>query len=233
LLKIASQEAIELIARSILEMDAYITYMLEENITDRLLSYQVAYANEKLRKYRKLDMNTKDGAAFSKIWKDDEFLKRIPFPNISHSTLGEPLYDMLSREPFLRINSEYMRTKAQNKKVYWYSLWGGPRNIEALFTHIKKQGLYEILYRTWSSTVHQSASFSNIVNMGSYGGVSYLRNPKEIFQLARNCLNIILDTYNYIIMKLLPDYTAIFASFYISEIRDSAFRIDSIELRYE
>jgi hypothetical protein len=231
--RISSIEAIELSARSLLEIDAYLNYMLNENTTNRILSYQVTYAIEKLKQYRKLDKEQQEGRIFYSIWQNDELLKSIPFPGIDYLEVGIPLMTMLERSPFKEIELEYKRTKKSYGKANWYSLWGGPRNIEDLFKRVNKQGTYEILYRTWSSTVHQSASFRNIVQAEQGGGVSFLRDPQDIFSLSRSCINIMLSTLNTIVEKILPNYKSVFASFYVTELRDGIQRINAIEIRYE
>ena len=231
IIKLSSCESVELLMRSMLEINLYIEYMLETNIENRISSYQVCYVIEKIKSYKRLDNNTEEGKAFISTCKKDDIAKNIDFPQVDSQELSSPLICMLNQEPYLSIKKEYDRVKkVKKKKPEWFELWNGPTNIQELFRLLRKDAIYEIYYRLWSSTVHQSGALRNISIENGKGGVKYLRDPKEIFGLCQTEVTLILELYTNIIKKLIPEYLIGFSKYYSENIQEGFLRLGRIKV---
>ena len=215
LIRLPSKEGVSIILRSICEADLYLRYMIEKDVTNRILAYQVCYAREKLLNYEKHDLKNEKSKSLLKNWKNDEIAKKIPFIEIDYAVYSIPLVSMLSREPFKSIDQEYKRIKKVNGKPKWYSLWDGPRTIEDLFRYMNRPIIYEEIYRTWSGIVHPNASFSNIVSKNGEGGIPFLHIPDDIPFLFKILYFVLTTLYLDIICKIVPDYKLEYAKWYM------------------
>jgi hypothetical protein len=207
------------VLRCILEYNACLKYLLAEDTQNRALAYQVCYAIEKLKLYKKYDTNTGEGKAFKQLWQKDEIAKRLPFPDSDSVENSKFLLKMLDREPFLSIKKEYNRTKKHiNRRPEWYSLWSGPKNIQELFFFLEMPVTYEVYYRQWSGNIHPVGAFRNIAQNQAGGGIAFLGNPENIPDLCQLGINFVIDVLQTIYNTILKNEKKAFIEFYKNQV---------------
>ena len=142
--------------RSAFEAGLGVEYILESDSERRGLAYQVAHSLRRIAEYKRLDPNEETGKQLRAELQADPLSSEISWPADTTAAVAN-LEKLLATSDFLPIHDEWkqMRGTCKNKKsVEWFSLFGGPKNIEGLAKHLNHRVAYEFQYRTWSNTVH-------------------------------------------------------------------------------
>lgn len=123
---------------------------------------------------------------------------------------------LLTKPEYQLINAEYETTKKRKKNASWYTLFNGPDNLEQLAMTQRLEGLYEVLYRTWSKTTHGTDIIQGKLSKNSRGQVEIIqiRLPDEAQFIALNCFNLALLTFDKFIDRRLPEKSQEFKLWY-------------------
>jgi hypothetical protein len=91
------------------------------------------------------------------------------------------------------------------KKLNWYSMHGGPKNIEGLASYLKSPLEYEFRYRKWSGLVHGIDIILDNIEVvdDSTAFLSQIRLPENISEVTHITLNYGLE--------IIPKYIEMFA----------------------
>ena len=85
----------------------------------------------------------------------DELTRTVripPIPDAADQIRG--FRELLSAPHLREAAEEYERTAKLTKNPPHYALWSGPRTVEQLARKLGRGGQYQLLYRSWSRTVH-------------------------------------------------------------------------------
>ena len=190
--------------RSAFEASLSIQYILEteQDYGRRCLAWLVGYIHKRLDMLERLDPTTSKGQNARRLIQDDEITSRLLLP--SSQDLQQSAADLhaLLSEPHLQsIEAEYQRCQ----KASWYQLFNGPSSLYKLAEHLGKGGLYEILYRSWSTTVHAQDLLPFIAQTPKgEATMGALRDPNLVRETARFAAPILLEATRRVLKKLRP-----------------------------
>lgn len=92
---------------------------------------------------------------FIEIMKSDSVGQTVKVPELKDAAERiQGLQKLLSKPHLKEAADEYERVKAKIRNPAFYALWSGPQKIDQLAHKLSKGGLYQMLYRVWSRTVH-------------------------------------------------------------------------------
>jgi hypothetical protein len=91
-------------------------------------------------------------------------------------------------------------------KLNWYSMHGGPKNIEELSGYFKTYLEYELLYREWSGIAHGiNIILENIeVIDRDTASISQIRIPGSAFEVTTTAINFALEVIPFFINRYAP-----------------------------
>lgn len=211
----------EPILRSTFEALMALEYILEndKDYVSRSLSWLLQYVKSKIALYESFLPTTTKGKQFQAAMKRDKSLRnwdKEP-PADAQKAIGN-LEKMLSRPQFSVILAEYKNLSKTRRKIEWYSLFGGPKNLQELASHLKRDVQYEIMYRQWSKVAH-AYDFSNFIGRTAAGesGIKGIRDPQPIINLSRFSATFIAEATRLMLQKFRAGEN--FAQYYEKEIR--------------
>ena len=210
--------------RGALESFFGVAYILETDTTRRAMAFMATYANQRLRTYRRFDQTTEQGKEFRNLLKKDRLAGDMAIslpPSLVKSAIGN-LESLLRKPEYKGANAEYQKQKkAGSSNPYWYSLYGGPKNIEKLADHLKLSAMYHILYRQWSSATHGTDIIQGKISAraGGQAAILQMRLPTEAQVLTLLAVTIGLELSQIVIKHYVPDRMSDYRSWYTKEIR--------------
>ena len=214
----------KLLLRGALESFFGVAYILETDTTRRAMAFMATYANQRLRTYRKFDPTTQQGTEFRNLLKKDRLAGDMVI-SLSHSFVESAITNLeglLRRPEYIEANAEYQKQrKTGSSNPYWYSIYGGPRNIEKLADHLKLSAMYHILYRQWSSATHGTDIIQGKISPQSDGKAAILqfRLPTDAQVLTLLAVSIGLELFQIVIKHYVPTRMDDYRSWYTKEIR--------------
>jgi len=142
-------------------------------------------------------------------------------PSVEVQKSIDNLSDLLSRNQFKSIISEIAKYK---RRPNWYTLFGGPANIQQLAYHLKRHVHYDFLYRQWSNVAH-AHDFSPFIAVTSTGegGIRGIRNPEPIKEVSRFAATFMIDATILMLQEFRPGET--YSTYYEREVRPLFLRI--------
>lgn len=194
-------EPVKPLIRSAFEASLGVHHILEKDNERRGLAYLVAHTHRRIKLYRKLDPSDQAGKEMRiKIQNDPMSMSVLQsLPGFDFQKLIARLTGMLAKSPYDAIEQEWKRRKKElNSEPSWFSLYNGPRTIQALALQLRKGGWYELLYSDWSDVVHAGSGMGNVAKNSSGGELPVvirpLRHPEGlqnlIVLLAGLCLEL-------------------------------------------
>lgn len=228
------------ILRSLFELHLYISYLTEKYFNDRSMAFLVWHAKIKIQTNRAFQRGNQEFKNFQKqiendnSFSDSDLLENLPSPN----KIIENLNSLLKRPEYQKALNEYEKTKTKIKNPSWYSLFDGPRNIDQLAKHLDMPALYEIIYRSWSGSVHntdvingkivRSQKTENNIGDKVAADIIQLRLPKDAQTVSAYTLILMIKTYNVIIDSKITDKKVELKKWYLT-IRDQIFKVTNKE----
>lgn len=226
----SSAEPCKLLLRGALESYFSVAYILEADTKRRAMAFMAVYANQRLKGYRKLDPTTQQGKEFQNLLKEDRIAGNMVIsipPSLVQSSIAN-LESLLKKPDYKDANAEYQRLKkAGMKNPYWYSLYGGPTNIEKLAEHLQLAAMYHILYRQWSSSTHGTDIIQGKISRSSTGQteILQLRLPTEAQVLTVLAVSIALSIFQLFIRHYSAERSVDYKNWYTMEIRATYMRL--------
>lgn len=192
------------VLRSSFETLLAMEYILEnESIyVQRSLAWMLGYAHRRIDMYERLDPSTSKGQGTKRLFDEDKIMAsmlKTLLPVEEAQKAKARLQTMLTKPHFQPIETEYN----SHKKPEWYRLFDGPNNLRELAVRLRRGGLYEILYRQWSTTAHAQdlLPFMDRTLKGA-PTIKRLRDTGRIREIASFAAGFILRATMLILKKL-------------------------------
>lgn len=208
------------ILRSAFEGMIGVQYVMQAESERRGLAYQVAHAHRRIKLYRKCDAADTAGQELRANLRDDPLaavLDRLPAGLAKRSATLE---GMLTRPEYAPVEREWQAIRKKRKSdPPWFSLFGGPPDIQRLAERVGYSALYEFVYRQWSDIIHAGSGFNNI---GQTDGVQVyrpLRHPEGLQAAVSTAAAICLATVNQLINGYAPEEADRFRTLYMDKLR--------------
>jgi Family of unknown function (DUF5677) len=228
LIKNSSIETAKTSLRSLLENVFGLQYLLEENTINRSLSFLVWTTHRDLKFYEKLDAQTQIGKQFNAELKKDKLITDTEFiTNIEYLQAKLNSEELLKLPIYRDIETEYQLTNSKTKNPNWYSLYSGPKNVENLAKHLKHNGIYEVMYRSFSHNVHSTDIYKGklLPNINGTVDLIQIRSPKDSQSITIDTINFLLMAYLSFYKKRIPEKNTEFMEWY------NEFRVRYSEIR--
>jgi hypothetical protein len=171
------------VLRSSFEGCLNLEYILKMDTERRSLSWLCSYAHQRLEYYERLDPSTEFGRAFQATQAKEKAGGAPSHPDIPLAIAI--LRSLLTKPYMVPVEAEYQAKKGKRKVgPYWYSLFGGPRNLRYLAAQLDHRTEYDLLYGDWSRIAHGNDMDSYIATSSS-GRPAFrsLRYPQQNFQI--------------------------------------------------
>lgn len=221
----SSIEPCKILLRTFLENMLSIEYMTERDTEKRALCFLVSDIHKKIKNLRKIDPSLQEGKQFLSKKNKDRLTNKANWEGIEGITDGIRKYEKRLEKPhYVGIEKEYQKTRTKMKNPYWYSLFGGPRNLEMLADNLKLSGVYEEFYRHWSDSAHGTDIFDGKVSASTIPGevlISQIRLPNNAQHLTQMAISLSLDVYQNLIKYFVPSMLNDYQNWYVNEIRQS------------
>jgi Family of unknown function (DUF5677) len=228
LIRKSSIDSCKPLLRSLLENTFGLEYMLEKETEKRALSFIVWNTHKNIKLYEKLNSTTPSGKQFKSEIEKDRLLNGVSifFDNPILAPAQKNAEDLLKLSKYVSIENEYKSTVAAKKNPAWYTLFGGPNNIEQLAKYLNLHAFYEILYRDFSGSVHATSVFQRKLFLNNNGTVDIvqIRYPEDAQSITQSATNILIMTYLVYLKFRLPERNEEFQEWY------SEFRIQNNKL---
>ena len=225
------------IVRSLFELHLYISYLTEKYFNDRSMAFLVWHTKNKIQTNRVFQKGNQEFKNLQKQIENDNsisdsnLLQNLP----SSKKILKNLNTLLKRPEYQKALKEYEKTKTKIKNPSWYSLFNGPRNIQQLSIHLKMTVLYEIIYRSWSSSVHNTDIINGKIVRSQKSendedkvaaDIIQLRLPKDAQTVSAYTLVLLIKTFNVIIDSKIVDKKLEYEKWYLT-IREHLFKVTS------
>lgn len=222
LIKQSSADPCAILLRAVFESVLYIEYLLEADAKKRGMAFFVGEVHERIRRCDMLDPNTPLGKQCESSVRKDQW---IPGDTLS-ATLGESDYttekagleQLLTSRAYKKAEQEYQSIK---KRPKWHQLFDGPRTIEQLAKRLKSGGLYDILYRQWSTAVHATDVLLGKIKLGAgdQQGIIQINRPNKAQEFTLFAVYFGQRMHREIVRKFIPDKMPQHDSWYARKIR--------------
>lgn len=163
LIRVASSSAVDPLLRSALEAYFAIAFIAFDNTkrARRGRAYMVSVLQKQLKDLRTTVPGTvEQNQLLSKVQADKYVAAFVPKPDSDIDQQILRIEEQLSTPELKPIVDDHAALKKQpgEKKAKWHRLDGGPKTIEELASAVGHSGVYEVLYRSWSTYVHAQDS---------------------------------------------------------------------------
>lgn len=219
LLKTSSIDPCKPLLRVCLETLFYIEYLVNDDQVRRGLSFTVWKTHQNLKNYQKYDGEStafKDTAA---KYKKDRFMKNseaLIYDQSRKAILNAK--SLLELPQYKEINDEYLKQNSARRNPAWYSLFGGPKDVEQLAAHSQLHAMYEGFYRSWSNTSHgtdilQGKLSGDLDGRAEIVQIRYAKDAQEVTTIAFTLSITLFRTY---IEKRIPEKKGLLDEWYLS-----------------
>jgi hypothetical protein len=223
LVKMSMIDPCNVLLRSLLEVLLNTLYILQTDTKRRAMSFMNCYFHDRLRTNRKLDPTTKEGMQFKSQIRKDRLVGKMSVAKVPGlRKMIANAQAALRRPEYVETEAEYQRVRFEAKRApMWYSLFGGPPNVEQLAQRLDLPGVYGILYRGWSSTVHGTDIIDRKISKGGTGGleISQIRLPTDAQLVAQLALSLSLEFYRALVAHYVPGRQQELREWYMRELR--------------
>jgi len=214
----------EPLLRSLFEAILGINYILKEDTKRRALAYQISNQIQRLSTYRKIEKSILQN---SKFHSHKTRLEKLKGGILSNS---QQIQRKIKNKEVVKIINEWYRVRNfQKRNPNWFSLFEGPQSIQALAGELGYRDWYDSLYRKWSTGVHATDTFNNIVRQGQRAMILGLRDQRNLQAYSSLALSMAITTYRSAIQYFAPQMEIDFSQWYVSSIRNWYLRLASEE----
>jgi Family of unknown function (DUF5677) len=196
-------------------------YILQADSERRGLAYQVAHVHKRLKQYRRYDPDHQAGKELRGRVKDDPLAEVFDHAPADLAARAAKLEPVLTKPEYVSIKAEWQALrKRKGGDPSWFSLFGGPPDVQRLAEHLQRGAMYELLYRPWSDTVHASNGFEN-VGLTDEGHAVFrpIRHPDGLQQAVSLAGSLSFATASLLLAAYAPDEQARFRSVYLTHLR--------------
>lgn len=223
-------EPAKVVLRAGFEASLNLSYLTEGEIERRALHYRLANLHRRLRMIEMFDPETAAGRQAQVTVNSDVTGFRVA--QFETTAVAKALRAMMQL-PYLdeaRADWEARLAKVKGKKKdsrmpKWYSLGGGPRNLEALAVHLGRGGQYHVLYRDWSAIAHGESLLEKTKPSKDGGGeILAIRDPTDLQMVSFLATSTALLNLSEVVDRLAPEQRKLFSAFF-EEIKPEYHRV--------
>jgi hypothetical protein len=217
--------------RSAFEASLGLKYVLQADYERRSMAYVVSDLKERIQWYEEMDPRTPAGQRLREDMGLSAEAQGFPFPPPEHCReRAESLRNLLNSGEFVSVSTEYETASKGRRRVPWYSLFGGPKNVRELAIGVHEGQRYLILYREWSKTVH-GMDLTRLLTARSDGSaaVRVIRNPVSIPTVYLLACHIGLEAADAVLQHYRPGESEQSARWFMTEISPGLKQLDAID----
>lgn len=234
LVKNSSIDPAKLQLRALLESLFVISYIVEKEPEQRSYDYLTGHYLRKKRAYLKLDPKTQQGKQFRSEIKNDTLSGKMEVPTIPDLQKHIDRVEKILQKPeYLKSVTEFNRLKnLKGGNPNWYSFFDGPKNIIDLANHLSMSGLYNVLYRQFSMSVHGQDTIDRRLAGGVPGEslITQIRAPYDAQMITQLTITFGIAIYKSFIKHYLPIRLSEFSEWYVNNMRLFYNRISTTQL---
>jgi hypothetical protein len=217
----------EPLLRSALEASLSVSYILSDDTNRRGVAFLTAETRKELKLLRQRDPEDalgKQVLAQNTAGQITDLIGEIPIDLLRKKI--DALKADLNDLPLKPINAEFERIKAARKSAKpsppcaicgrgdpvdkpgdpeWYSLFGGPKNVQQLAQQLKVNYLYEFMYRPWSSATHAANNMRNVDASDDSVILRPIRHPDGMNMVLRSCVVLTVPLALLLFRKYSPE----------------------------
>jgi hypothetical protein len=86
----------------------------------------------------------------------------------------------------------------------WYSLFGGPKNVQQLAQQLNVNYLYEFMFRPWSGATHAINNMRNVYASDDAVILRPIRHPEGMNSILRSCVVLTIPLALLLFSKYSP-----------------------------
>jgi hypothetical protein len=219
--------------RSQMEAMFGIEYMAHGDAERKAIQYEVAHVHTRIDWYKKLDPTTETGKQLSAQIDKDVTFQGLGVVALDTTAQIDNLNKMFARDEYASVEAEWQRMRGQRGgRIWWYSLFDGPKRIDELATPVGDHAWYEVLYRIYSGEIHATNAIESLhATHDMRGTYQPLRYPTDLPTVARLALSMALRTYRSLIDMLVPDEGLQYADWFAKEIEGGLRRARCVQHR--
>jgi len=207
--------------RSQMEAMFGIEYIAQGDAERKAIQYEVAHVHARIDWYRKLDPTTEKGKQLSAQLDKDVTFHGLGVMELDTTAQIDNLSKMLARDEYVAVEAEWQRMLGQRRgRIWWYSLFDGPKRVEELASAVGDHAWYEVLYRFYSGEIHATNAIESLhATHDGRGAYQPLRYPTELPTVAKLSVSTALRTYRSLIDMLVPEERLLYADWFAKEIK--------------
>ena len=215
--------------RSSFEALLSIEYILAEKYALRALSWLAFFMRKRLALYKSYDSSTTEGKDLHRLLSADKIAGDVELeypPEFDDFILNYE--ERLASPKFEPVRDEIERYRQENnsRPKQWYQLSGppppqrAPWNLQQLAKHLERGGMYEVLYREWSSIQHAVAPSRFIATTDKETqAIRALRDPSQVATVADFAVTFMVNATRLVLQKFRPGEESSFSKWYVQEVR--------------
>ncbi len=210
--------------RDYLEASWSLEYLLQDDSERRAAAYMVTYIHDKLTSVERLDSQSGKGRSFADTLRSDRYLKGLePTHVFDTATVQAEIahYEsQLTSATLQGAEAEYQRAKQLGSVRWWFSLFDGPKNVQALARAVGHSGEYEVMYRRWSRTTHATGVHGRMIVEKDLGiSIPQVRHVGSAQDHTLIGIGLGVSTIRVVIDHLLQTERRSFVYWYCTEIK--------------
>ncbi len=232
------------LVRGQIEAVMALAYIAQRDSARRSIQYAVAHYHARIDEHERQDESTLKGKAFRADLEKDEVFRGMRFEPYASADAIADLRGVLARPELAEVEAEWQRSHAERKarrkagggsaKLYWYSLFDGPRTVQNLARSLAKGGWYEGVYRAYSGDTHADAAMQHI-HTATDGSLILkpLRHPVDLVTIVNLATVLCLESFRHMesIHGLDPAAPDSWARWYLNHLQQDFQQIGRLEIK--
>jgi hypothetical protein len=225
LVKYSCIEPCKNLLRSVFESVLAIKYIMEKDTDIRGTDFMTCCWHHEINELRKEDPDDCMHKQLLAIIQKTDSMKDKQLPETRNvKELKERikvLRDHLNSSEYVESEKEYQRfKKTTGRKPDWYSMHGGPSNLEGLAQHLGVPLEYELYYREWSGLVHGFDIIMDNIEVAGYDQalLSQIRLPANAFDVTQKAMNFGLEIIPRFVDYFVPEKVNTAKDWYSKEV---------------
>jgi hypothetical protein len=217
-----SADTAKILLRAAFECNMSLEYIFEKDTTQRSLAYMVTDLINQIKVLKKFNPDTIEGTTFNNVLNQETTLDmKSVAEKFDLQKLILEKESIFLKPHFVPIYEEYQRLKGATKikRPSWHQFFDGPTNIISLAKYLKKEAMYELLYRQWSGAVHGSDVYLGKIGVGSVKGlveVVQLRYFKDVQSVVSYAQHFIISSLRLYVTNRIPEKFPELQQWYLS-----------------
>lgn len=236
LVRTSCPEPCKILLRSLFESFLNFNYLFEKDFNSRGMDFLVCYRHKEIISLRRFNPKDPLYAEYQEKKARDIISKDIPqkpVPDIEERL--ESINKIFELPSYKESSIEYERYMSNHKGKQpkkWYSMRNGPNDFYKLADHLNFPLQYEILYRSWSESVHGTDIINGKLSMVEPGvaAFSQLRYPADAPFVTLMAITFGLSAIRTMSNHYLPEKLKENADWYKREIEVAYLNLNKIKI---